>query len=345
MTLSRIIFRTCRWKTTEYEGTLLRIAECQLVTHAAQRRYWRILFAMVMLTAATPVLAKHEAEHKPDMLERSRSSVTRSLNYITEKIDAFFGDNRTYEDSVGSWARLNLQTRVQQKASPEYNSSVQVRIALPRTQGRFNVIVESDTSQNLEDGVFSNDPLTAVTDPTYSGGLRYIIRHDDKWYAHADAGIQFGAPIDLFVRGRLRRNYQLKEWRFQVAETVTFYQSARAHAVTQADLEHLLNKNLLFRNRLTLGLRKLPEKSDWSFDTSFIQRLDSKQAIQYQYMVLGNYDTLYVTDFIFNLRYRRNLQRKWMFIEITPQVLYSEINNFAYTPSIYFKLEMLFRKD
>lgn len=308
---------------------------------------WRVhlLATLSICLASNSVLAQDEIKSEPDPLERTRSSVTRSLNYLTRKLDAFFGDNREYEDTIGSWARINLQARVQEKAPTEFNSSVQVRIALPRTESRFNIVIESDANKDLEQGLFSADPVSAVTDPTYSGGLRYIIKHNEKWYAHADAGIQFGAPIDVFMRGRLRRNYKWNSWRFQAAETLTLYQSGRAYAVTQMDLEHLLTGKLLFRNRLSLSVRKAPEESDWSFDTSFIQRLDSVQAMQYQYIVRGNYATLHATDFSFNLRYRRRLQRKWIFLEIIPQALYSETYNFAYTPSIYFKLEMLFRKD
>lgn len=304
----------------------------------------RLLSALLITLATNFALAEDENKPDPDPLERARSSVTRSLNYLTKILDAFFGDNREFEDSVGSWARVNLQARVQEKTAAEYNSSVQVRIALPRTAGRFNIVIENDASQDPAQDVFSTDPISAVTDPTYSGGLRYIIKHDQKWYAHADAGIQFAAPADAFIRGRLRRNFRWKSWRFQAAETLTRYQSGRAHAVTQLDLEHLFAGNLLFRNRLNLGIRKLPEKSDWSFDTSVIQRLDKVQAIQYQYLVRGNYATLKATDFSLNLRYRRRLQRKWIFVEISPQALYSEANNFAYTPSVYFKLEILFRK-
>jgi len=323
----------------------LGIDKIQFATQPPPWLHLRILFALAMYISVAPVLAEHDNEPHPDLLERTRSSVAGSLNYLTEKIDAFFGGDRDYEDSIGSWARINLQTRVREGAAPEYISSVQARIALPRTEGRFNIIIESDADKDLEEGVFSDDPLTAVTDPTYSGGLRYIIKHDDKWYAHADAGIEFSSQIDAFVRGQLRRNYLWDKWRFQAAETVTQYQSARARAVTQIDLEHLLRKDLLFRNRFTVGIRKLPEESDWSFDTSLVQQLDSKQAMQYQYIVRGDYYSPHATNFIFNLRYRRRLQRKWMFLEITPQALYSETDNFVYTPSIFFKLEMLSRKD
>ncbi len=303
-----------------------------------------LIFLLSICLASNSALAQHENNTEPDILEKTRSTVTGSLNYLSEKIDSFFGNDRKFDDTIGSWARINLITRVQENAPAEFNALVQARFALPRTESRFNIILESDADNDLEQGIFNDDPLAAITDPVYSGGLRYIIKHSDKWYAHADVGIQFGLPIDVFARGRLRRNLIWDGWRFQAAETVTLYQSGRAHAVTQADLEHLLTKKLLYRNRLSLDIRKVPEDSSWSFDTSVIQRLDSKRAIQYQYIVLGDYDTLHTTDFIFNLRYRRQLQRKWMFIEIIPQALYSEANNFAYTPSIYFKLEMVFRK-
>lgn len=97
---------------------------------------------------------------------------------------------------------------MQEKAATKYNTSVQAKIALPRTEGRINIVIESDTNRNLKDRAFSDDPLTAVTDSTYSGGLRYVIQHSDKWYSHVDTGIQFAVPIDLFVCGQLRRNYQ-----------------------------------------------------------------------------------------------------------------------------------------
>lgn len=343
--LYRIVCRCAAGMSLTETQSALRINGKPGSKETGASRRFNLFFTLLICLTSNAVPAQDEKKSEPDPLERTRSSVTRSLNYLTRKLDAFFGDNREYEDTIGSWARINLQARVQEKASTEYNTSVQVRIALPRTENRFNIVIENDANRDLDQGIFSADPVSAVTDPAYSGGLRYIIKHSEKWYAHADGGIQFGAPIDVFTRGRLRRNVKLNGWRFQAAETLTLYQSGRAHAVTQADLEHLLTGKLLFRNRLSLSVRKAPEVSDWSFDTSFIQRLDSVQAMQYQYIVRGDYATLHATDFSVNLRYRRRLQRKWIFIEIIPQALYSEANNFVYTPSIYIKLEMLFRKD
>lgn len=311
--------------------------------HSSSQRLQLIMLLVVTLASGS-IRAQDKENTDADALEQTRQTVTHALNYLTRKIDAFFSDSREYEDATGSWAKVNLQMRVQENKMAEYVSTVQIKIALPRTENRFNIVVQNDTENELGDGDVSNDPLTAVTDPVYSGGLRYVIKRNEKWYAHISAGIQFSTPIDFFIRGRLRRNFKWGDWRFLVAETATLYQSGRSTTLTHIDLEHLIAKKLLYRNRLIVKIEQAPEVSDWSFDTSLFHRLDSKQAIQYQTIVLGDYDTLRATDFSVNLRYRRQLQRKWIFLEITPQVLFSEINNFTNTSSIYFKLEFLFRK-
>ena len=100
----------------------------------------RLLSALLIFLTTSFALAEDENKPDPDPLELARSSVTRSLNYLTKILDAFFGDNREFEDSIGSWARVNLQARVQEKTAAEYNSSVQIRIALPRTAARFNIV-------------------------------------------------------------------------------------------------------------------------------------------------------------------------------------------------------------
>lgn len=48
-----------------------------------------LLLLLVCLTPG-PTLAQHENKPDPDLLERTRSSVASSLNYLSEKIDALF---------------------------------------------------------------------------------------------------------------------------------------------------------------------------------------------------------------------------------------------------------------
>lgn len=100
----------------------------QFVVHQSSWRHLHILLALVIFAAASPVLAEHENEPKPDLLERTRSSVAGSLNYLSEKIDAFLvvivitkialepGQELIYKPEYVRMQRQNMSLRFKQES-------------------------------------------------------------------------------------------------------------------------------------------------------------------------------------------------------------------------------------
>lgn len=300
------------------------------------------LFFFLQTACADETDAAEETE--PDFLERSQVKTTHGINRLAQMLDSIFGDDREYKKSSNSWVRLNLISKFPQYGVPEYDAPIQVRLALPRTENRFSLVVESESTGSIDESPISGDPLTAVTDPAYRGGLRYIIGENENWYAHTEIGLQFGDPMDAFSRGRVGRNTLWAKWRGRFTGTVSFFQSGRRESTTQYDLDRLISPNLLFRNSAKITFLNTIKDSSWAFGNSFYQRFSERRGLQYQVSVLGKHGPLRASTYNLNLRFRQRLQRKWMFIELTPQVSFDEVNGFAASPALILKYEMLFRK-
>lgn len=67
--------------------------------------------------------------------------------------------------------------------------------------------------------------------------------------------------------------------------------------------------------------------------------------MQYQVGMIGNHTPTLVTDYFANARYRRQLNRKWLFIELTPEYRWEVENNFEPRLYLLFKIEAVFKDD
>ncbi len=293
-------------------------------------------------STTTPSTTTTDVEASGNLLDKSRTVVTRTINRVARAVDRFFSNSDVYTDTKGNWATLGLGVRIRSDGVKEYTSVVAARLALPNTEKKYNFLVESNQDTTSPTG--ATDPLSAVTAPVYSGGLRYIVTDSKTWHVHLDAGAEFATPVDAFVRGRVRRNFTWKRTQLRMAETLTEYQSGRQHAVTELVVDHLLARYWLWRNALTVQAAHPLSEAYSVLSSSIFHRIDERHAVQLEVLSHGLDDPPRIHEYQLNLRYRiRSEMRDWVFYEIAPQRRYSEDNGFDPVNSIYFGVELQFR--
>jgi hypothetical protein len=71
--------------------------------------------------------------------------------------------------------------------------------------------------------------------------------------------------------------------------------------------------------------------------------INDRTALLYQVSAIGvtNPENA-VTDVVMLVFYRYRLHRKWMFVEISPQLHYPQVNNYQVSPALSLRLEVLF---
>jgi hypothetical protein len=286
-----------------------------------------------------------------DKIEVVRRKLATSVRKLANRIDIFFAGKRVYEEVYDNYVQLNLLTLYQDTGEIGFDQNLQAKLVFPNTQKRWKLLIETDTERDIEGDGFVDDPISTVRKSNYSAGLRYIAKKTGDWNISFDAGALFVTPIDLFVRGRVRRHIKYNGWATRLAETLTAYGSARYIATTEIDFDRLINENRLFRYSTEINFLNYDTTvenvnfsnfdliADWKQSASLYQRLDPRQAIQYQAGIIGVREPLHVRDYFVNVRYRRQLRRKWLFFEITPEYNWLERNNYERHFAVLLKFE------
>jgi len=278
-----------------------------------------------------------------DTLESVRKKVGTTVGKLANRMDAFFAGKRAYDETKGNYAQLNLLTLWQDTGELTFNSTVEAKLVFPNTEERWKLLIETDRDRDLDSGDFVDDPLAAVTEPDYRVGLRYLSKNVGDWDLRFDGGAVFAAPIDLFVRARARRYYKYGFGSTRVAQTLTGYTSMRQEALTEIDFDRLIDENLLFRYAVELNLSTLDTSNLWRHGPALYHHWNKTEAIQYQVGQIGTHTPVTVSDYFAHLRYRRQLKRKWLFVELTPEYRWEVENNFEPRLYLLFKIEMVFK--
>ena len=77
---------------------------------------------------------------------------------------------------------------------------------------------------------------------------------------------------------------------------------------------------------------------------NLIHQLSAKRNIIYKVAVFADSEpTIFATSYLINLRYRQNVHKDYMFVELQPQILYEKETDFESQYSLFLRLELLYR--
>jgi hypothetical protein len=136
--------------------------------------------------------------------------------------------------------------------------------------------------------------------------------------------------------------------------STTFLQKIRWHtrdgwsSQTRLDFDRAISKRFFFRSNNEITWEEKEDDFDgYEFRPRLIlsQRFSSKQALLYEWNnVFRSEPSFDLHSTALALRYRRQVLRPWLFVEVTPQVTYRNETDWDAVPGIFAKLELLMKK-
>jgi hypothetical protein len=285
-----------------------------------------------------------EQESKIDFIEYSHDLLkeyidTLSYNVDGFFIDTFFGDNILDDDVSGSRAKFSFSTRRVLGQPVDYKYGLSIKIVLPNTNDRFNLLLQS--SDEDEDGRESN-AIDTLENVEYSTALRYIFKETDRWKVNFDTGVKWGFPPDPFTRLRMRRYAYFDNYKARTTQTVFWSASDGFGERTSFELSRPLNIDRLMRFNAEAKYLLNNDYFELNYGLALYHELNAKEALGYYFRASGNT----ITDTTFNnygigLRYRRKVYKDWMFAEVSPELETTNSNEYDVTPVLMFRFEAL----
>lgn len=277
----------------------------------------------------------------PARWENWHERVTISVVAAAERIDRFFGDERLEDDNESSRLKLGLGLQYHKEDGASLVTDIKARLALPHLKNRFHLIID-DSFESDEPGdtsAFSE----AVKDSEPDTALRYIISQNERRRLSADLGVRLSSPSQLFgrLRGRIMVPYAL--WELRLTQAVAWFTDDGLVTTSEMRWTRDLFNSWLLRasSRLTWEENRNGVTPAQSF--KLFKELTVRRA--YAFSISGSWPEMPHThnaEYTVEFTYRQLIHSHWLFLEITPALEFPQESDYAVTPRIEFKFEIVF---
>lgn len=276
-------------------------------------------------------------DYSYDWLKKYMDSL--SYNVDSFVVDTFFGDDILDDDISGSRAKLSFYTRRVLGQPVGYKFGLSMKLVLPNTDEKFNLLLESsEEDENERD----NNVISTVENVEYSTALRYIIKATEDWRLDFDTGIKWGVPPNPFARFKMRRYAHFENYRLRTTQTVFWSVREGTGEKTDFELSRPLNIDRLLRFNFAAEYMLDDDYIELSYGVALYHELNTKEALAYYLRAAGDViDDPTFNEYGVGVRYRRKIYQDWVFAEVSPELETINTNNYDLTPVIMFRLEAL----
>lgn len=276
------------------------------------------------------------------VLDKQQEIYSRRVEALARGIDSLFGGEESFEEATGTYFQLSAGLRGEAGDGVEPEAKVRLRLDLPNTKKRLQLVIESDEE---EEGVGEEVAATPGEDEgALRAGLRLTVRERRRWNFSVTGGVKWDLPPDPFVEFRFRRNQRLGRWwlaRFE--ERVTWYLQDKWRNRTRLYFDRPLSDKLLFRALSQQSWEQEEDGVRLGQSLTFFFRPSERDSYAFRSSI--NWDThpgFHMTSYGQSVAYRRRLHKQWLFMEIEPGINWPDDRDFRTTPWIRFKLEVVF---
>lgn len=264
-----------------------------------------------------------------------------SLSYNVDGffIDTFFGDDIIDDDVSGSRAKISFFTRRVIGQPVDYNYGISLKLVLPNTNERFNLLFQ--TTEEDEEERESN-AINTVENAEYSTALRYVFQETERWKVNFDTGIRWGLPPDPFTRLRFRRYAYFDDFRVKATQTIFWSGNEGIGEKSSVELNQPLNIDRLIRYSGGAKYLVNDDYFDLNYGVALFHELNVKEVLAYYYRAAGDtVDSATFNKYGIGVRYRRKIYQNWVFAEVNPELEAQSDNEYDITPIIMFRFEAL----
>jgi hypothetical protein len=282
-----------------------------------------------------------------NVLDKPRNYMSAEFVDFVSYIDRFFGYQRNYQEANDSVMHIDITRVMGYTGENKFVVSASADVKLPMAEQKLHLIVETDPDRNatVDPKRTQSPPLSQPSTPqSYAAALRIEKVQSERWHLSADAGIKLaGLNSSPFVRTQANLAVPMEQWNVRLSETVFWFNSTGAGETSQLELERPISTPVLFRATSVAAWLDRTQYFDLRQDLTLFHKLDERNTLMYQASAIGvTQPHTEVDEYVVLMLYRHRLHRKWMFLEVSPQLHFPRTLNFQINAMLSLQLQMLF---
>jgi hypothetical protein len=275
--------------------------------------------------AAKPV-EPAPAAPPPAWFDQGHTLLNEGFQWPVERFDRFFADEREVDlPRAGSFVRWRTDMRIRDDGRLDLATDVRAEVHLPELDRRLahlQLEVSSIATSTADQLLSGEAPPDAVGAP--NAGLRLPFLRSLYTQSDVQVGLLFRIPVGWYTRLRLRRLQPLPAAFLARGALSVFWQTNTGFGTRQdASLERLLAPWLLARVSGTGTLSQRSRGWEWLAEAGLIS-VGERTALALGGAVLGATAARPGPEtWRFFVRARRDVLRRWLFLELEPEVEWS----------------------
>ena len=280
--------------------------------------------------------AQNTPASPPDIIPAWKSRLDNRINSLANSLDSYFGDIRADDESHHSTVRISPGETIGEFNSPQ--SAVDIRANLRMTN-------LEKLGRDLERNIFGSNE----NHDEQEGETEAQKKYDEQWGWHRtiESRLIGAAPPAYGSLIRWRKNFQEDQIIHRYWASIGWLSNTLWEDNMNFSSDFEMSKSLLFRwfNQWTWNMSSSLQST--SHGPSIYDSISDRLKISYDFrinMAIENHAWV-LDNYILSATLRRQMNRKWIFLEATPSISFGRIYGFDRDLAIFARVEFVFGGD
>ncbi len=263
-------------------------------------------------------------------VERIRDNRSENVGQLGRYVDSLFAGEDIDDLPNKSYVRLSVKGTVSELENRrDTDAGIKIKLDLPNTKRRWKLFFESDNTDTER----LDQKVRGVTDSTQSesvGGLRLESDRSKNWLFSTDVGIRGRIPLDPFARFKARRDWELgSPWTLTFDHEDWYFHEKGFGTESSLDFHRPITEDYFLSIVTAAQFQDRYNVIELAQSITTTHFIDDRQAIAYGVGVLGvNKPSVKATAYYVSANYQRRIHKDWLFMEVTPELLFPRIEDF-----------------
>ncbi len=307
------------------------------------------LFILFLLISSLSLAADDKETGSSGNIDSVHERLSEWIYETSNRIDIFFsGNSEEVSGYKGTYLDTSFDTYAETYRSPRYRFNVSLRLYLPRTQKRLNLLLE-DFKKTSSVDLPESDALTdTIRSNDYLLGVQY--RQQESKYTRIGygGGVRFRSMTpDPYLSGYMSRSfYFFDRWELLLRNNMRYFADYRLDNTFEAAFIKIIDESLRFSFQNAYRFLEYEHYTNEVVNSLVLEHFaNQKIGLRYSLSIYNSGDNLSV----FKLRYyyagislRHYFHRNWAYYQADTGVMFRETNSFRPSLRLMLKIGFIF---
>ncbi len=312
---------------------------------------FRSLFFSILLLFLTHAAAAESGSDSGE-LDDMHERISEWIYDTSNRIDIFFsGSSKEITTTKETYLDTSFDTYAETYQSPQYRFNISLRLHLPRTQRKLNLVLEDFKNTSSVDLPKSAVAADTIENNDYLLGVQYRQQESKYTRIRYGGGVRFrGVTPDPYLSAYLGRSFYFsKRWELLLGNKLRFFADYRLDNTVEASLIKVIDEHLRFSfQNLYRFLEHSNYKNEIIDSLTLEQFISSKMGLSYSFSIYSSGDnrSSFKLDYYYaGIAFRHYYYRNWAYYQVDGGLMLRETNNFSPAGRVMLKIGFIFGTD